>query len=1471
MPGLNTTHVQQLVSMDSRERFQGLDNFDINEYLEYFNKLIVPSKLQDLFDLLDTIKEKKISSVIYLLRRFLTYQLAHGSFTPHIQSNFLNIEEENFPLNIDPTQPKPLIDIMEVLNAMWHGEQALEYLETKEISNKIVNYTFNMFFSSYGLQPFGIIIEKMGKFLGIWSNNNEDLPELPEEQVLLRLYYDVANHIYQAFWSLTHINVKNTLNLIFEEELKEYFIPLFHLISDEVGIYLNKASDFFHDTQYLEFTYDLGLACGITVDQLKPHTGQLDMHYIVSFTQTLPDYIERINDHIKNITNQVLIEQSPSENKVDEQKAKELLQALDKIQNDSSILSAPHYVTVVKYMITLVKELIQEVKTTHELSQELIKIKLQELKYKFIPNLLSFMDKVEKTGLIAKGTITQPLFQKLDDLYTQIIKICTLVVDFDEDDPLLHLADARLMAIRFEPMFRQMARNLKSAITEGDATEIAHRFFRTISLYEDNKFFHQIPTDEYDDLILQLTTLKSFICELDMPIYIRMIRILNGQNRDNSLEISRVTALQEKVKNLILQKRATYEFDSELAQDILYNAYDITELSLQPYSVMNYDIKVQGLTFGGRAQSVCLLEDEILDIEVLQLEHVRELVKKLIDDLIADKDIVVIRNMYAQIQSHFGKIEHSQAMIDKDRQIVSLLNSDNYINAVDDIVIFLRWLDTSFEEKLIDLDDTRTILLNEDHGNQLIRSNELPLAESWAYVSNDDAYSQGLHKICKLLENFSNIFNNCLQSDLRGRKSNKLPFPEMRNTDTRLSQASQVLVAKNLANLFYHLYKGTKRLELLRNDDDKMVYVGNVMKGFAHFNQALNYIKNLNNNLVIKKLFGDAAVNVQAMFAIAKQEFSLYSTQEAVHNPALHFALNVLKIFPQRIKALHENKDFNEEVITHANDRAKVTINRINNIVNASHSYFRLFLTTPQMYKLFVELQKAVAELSEVTNTVVKERLSYIKNDIFYKMLALADEYEYTLGLRSGIISNNLNDVCFSYFEGLIQPLGLTSKEFLSYLSSVSIIESRQEKITAFKNQANFDHDLLLLSKMEIEKFLSIINKFKAKRSLWHKILDVGKIFSWYSGPTQDNPFDRLNAAYEKIVNMLLANDSFDLINFYNINFEKSLDEMIAEPSPRKKLGLLERFAKLYITYYDGLINTKHILIQSIHEKSAHLKEHKRLEEKSDEQFLIEFIKNIIEQQTIAYLKESKYFSIYKEEYKNSLFEFIHECSADLILKVRDSDDILTAVNIVLPQVIDEFHQRNNYSKLERLKQVISELDSYLSSMLIENTRGKSSAYEDATTLHNKKVLVEKLKNIAYQQNTSVEIRLNEIEDFITSPDNRFEQTLLTEKDNYSCFEVILRLVLKIFELIGYQPEHARYCSKMKQEIANNTNIESASLKFSMFHNPRGYSLPAEDSILDCDFLRNDAQSSTDFSDDDSQDDSLSEEWGYRGDPAYGL
>lgn len=1485
MPIENASH-SPLIHAAARERFHGLDHFSYDEFVEYLNKLVIPDRLQDLFDLLDTIKKYRFSNLLYLGRVFITYQLAHGQFTPHVKHQFENIEDKDFPVHIDSSYPKPIADVLELLNAMWHGEQALEFLETKEIGNRIINHTYNMVFSRHGFEPLYLVLQKLGKMLGLWKDEN-NIPNLPENQVLLKIYYEVANHIYKAFWSLTHINVKNTLNLVFAEELKEYFIPLTQYFIQKFGSYKDKSIDFILNEKYLEFAYTSGKITGIVVDQLKPHTGKIDLQYIDYFTKSLPSYIKQLNDYLDSLIDQ---DYKPEESKnkaskttlVDslevcikdvaktfadqqpfadpqkleefEQNAIQLLRSLEKIQNGIPLLNVIHYIKVINHTVKIVKQLVGEIGKAKKSTQDVIKSYLAQLKYKFIPNLLSFMDKVEKTGLIATGTITDPLFAKLDELYSRLIKICKNIVDFD-DDSLLYLADVKFMDLRLRPLYKFISNNIQNVIINSEVKSSYERFFNILHKHQDKKYFNNLPRELRLQLNNHLKRLKALFCELDMPVFSQMVRSLTNQNSER-IEILRILELEEKFKLLLEQKFVTSEFDTNLCEDIINNSYEKTEINILPWQKVAYTnssfADSSSPTFTPKtffADSLSEYDDfnHVEEIENLRTDSIQiQEGNKAIEELIFllrnyDNNEAKIKRLYAKVQPLIEHLNINDEINIADNAIVAFINK-NIANehTENDIVLFLSHLHSLFEKKIDELN-----VQIESHAHWSMHSFymlplELPEEDARAYhVFKTQEYSDTLSKTQTSLKKFFTIFNSYLQPSLLRANYNDVPFPEIRDLDTRLREPVQVSTIKNLSNLIYQIYKGTVRLEALRDDDDKTHYVWNVMKAFAHLNQALNCIKILANDVMLQQLLREVTQNLQNLQAIVLNEYALYRDEDVTEKMALNFVLSVLKILPKRIEALHNEEDFDLQISIKGKERARKMTKTIEEMVKASSSYFRLFLTAPKIYMLFVELRKAVKDLANVTNTAVKERLWDIKNNILGEMQYLADYYEYSLGLKAGFLSNPLSLICFEYFAGLIKPLGLDSQEYFELAVGSSVYNERYRRIIEAQAVESLNQWKLEQKAENIYRFLNLISHFKSKRSLWNKIVEWGTfIHNPVITEDQNNhrdPFDDLNSAYEKIVDMLHANDDFDIKNFYQHHFDISIEDIIRETDPSKKLKFLERFAQLYASYYEGMNNTSYATIKSLEEKREHLKLERQYEISRRKSFIREHIKEIVTNEVNLYAKEFMKDFIHlpfeKERYKQELFTYIEENVEAIIEDVRNDADINLSVSRIIHELVKDFFN------LVKIRLAISELDTFLERHSLDNYLNQ--LHEDITTLQNKVNAVTQLKIIAFDDSKSIKECLRDIDKFLRESD--FEQTMLAERYNVpGFFQQIVRLVFKLFELLGfYTPEHKKYYRSFKNNITVNEIPKPNATRFSMFA-PKSedeleeelFSLPSENSSI---------------------------------------
>lgn len=1472
------------------------------------------SKIEEYLELVDTLKAQRFSNLLNLIRTSFIQQLKNGCFNPRIRRYFeeiirknaelikleieknelnedmerqnkrektLNIEEKNLEmeekrcdiqnrkgeieaklanikeqtLEIKKTEfcinfadnPKPIIQVKELINAMWQGEQALEYMENITLREHLLDHSSSLVEYVYN---------NLDKLLHL---SDSEINELPEKQVFLIMWFKTSHQIYQAFWKITHSDLDSDFLQLFSREINLYLLPNLLKIDTGVHEFLRETETFLNVVSPIEWARKSGLVTGIVVDQMQPHTGNIDMEYITKLTSYLPSYIDKIANYIQILSNKVASEQPDIKDKVEifETNATKLLHSLEHIKNGGSVFVVMHYIRVINHTINLVKELCDKFGKISETSQLLVKGHLTEIKYRYVPELLAVLDKIEITCMLKPGTITNNCTDIIDKFYQTLIDLCRNFVDLTSDDPLISLFDARSMNIRFQPAYQKIVQGDNLVLKDNEAKQISAEFFQCLRDIEgQHTRFIDLDNTTKNLLINKLKILQPYFIRLNMPLYKAMVNSLmagwigylsdslgywTGYKTDIN-QVTDVLALESQLNNLFSSNIATYGFHSLLYEDLIDNACTYTSLPVYTIRVMvdqkiSQDQKFYLVKWLANNSDELALEH--LEMELFELDKIHKLVSESIVHLLTNNpDFSVLKKLYNQIQPHFFWLQTIEDDIEQfDQQMVNALVNPNSADFPrKEIIEKLTDINRNLEEQVENINTEINISRNHVDQLNLQRLSEqqlvLPKEINRAhYVFKNTKYSQSIVDTRNFLMDLTNIFNSYIQQELKGASKSALPFDELRQTKAQsfgyLEQPKQLLALKHVHNLLFHLEVTAKNFEKLRDDDYEMRYVLYVMRAFSNLNQVMQYTTKLYYDPYLKLIFSELKNKLNSVYAGLINEFTPYLPGESEHNAALKVALNALSISPAHLKALQQHQNLSLELIEKKHKRSEKMAERIESIIAASNSYFKLFLCIPKMYCLLRELRNKVKRLAQVTHSVVLSELETIRDDILGEMLMLADDYEQKLGLKPGFFSNSLENICHEYYEGLLEPLGLNSKDHITLATSSTVLEKRILENNRRKEEVNKNIKDLNIKHMLITTFISMIEEYQKGSNLPYEV-----VFGCVEDREQQQAWLDVEYYYKQVVNLLNENNAKDLNCFYQSHFKTDVNTLLREKDEEKKLQQLKDFGKLYLMYCEGLIKTERLTKNSLLTIHTYLYDLAEQEPVRKDRFVNNYIREVISQQTQIYLGGWSNLISCKEEYAKHLIQFLKTKENPLILEVKDKENIPFCVHEALRKEIYEFNQKNDYFKLEQIREVLNKLQTYLSSCCTENNGTTNySFFENATTLNAKKEQLQILSQFVYDQDKSVTERIESIVSYVETNKESLSKTMLATREVYGfSFAAIKRYFIDLLQLLGlYTPEY----KKRYVEVVNTINApQTTSIVRPFFANQRGYEAPTANGIL---------------------------------------
>jgi hypothetical protein len=176
----------------------------------------------------------------------------------------------------------------------------------------------------------------------------------------------------------------------------------------------------------LPSVHQLGEIAGTVLKHMQPDTKKIDYHFLTRFSAILPGYIQDATSYISECVKDITT-QEPTLNKANikalEDDAIKLLNSINSAQGSSSILLALNfinYIHIIRHVITLSNSTMQQIGLLSETSQKTISDNIATIK-KSIAIIEGVADKIEDGLLLAPGTLSKPLSDKLTTFYQTLI------------------------------------------------------------------------------------------------------------------------------------------------------------------------------------------------------------------------------------------------------------------------------------------------------------------------------------------------------------------------------------------------------------------------------------------------------------------------------------------------------------------------------------------------------------------------------------------------------------------------------------------------------------------------------------------------------------------------------------------------------------------------------------------------------------------------------------------------------------------------------------------------------------------------------------------------------------------------------------------------------------------------------------------------------------------------------------------
>ncbi|MBN9228845.1 MULTISPECIES: SdhA [Legionella] len=741
------------------------------------------------------------------------------------------------------------------------------------------------------------------------------------------------------------------------------------------------------------------------------------------------------------------------------------------------------------------------------------------------------------------------------------------------------------------------------------------------------------------------------------------------------------------------------------------------------------------------------------------------------------------------------------------------------------------------------------------------------------YVIPNTDFSKYIHDFKQSLFEVTKLFNHAMQDALTPNALRKpkmmdlsptamlsdgvqiifppsaVPFPEMEDNNQRLAQSKQVCALKDIFNSLFHLEGIVLKLEDLNNQSIKSRYVYHLLQAYGHLNEIIKAAQRLAADPHLGFIARDLLNKAQNLYATLQEHSDAYqvSPEQVPYGPdkvqfnSLWYVLNTFYISPKHIRALKNTNYMTTEELNELHLRAKKATLIIENLINSSDSYFKLFLQTPNMIYLYQELTAKLTEFTSTSHDAILDNLGKMQSTVFTPMLLEADRWENRLGLAPGILSGPLRQITNEFFKGLLHPLDLKSKTRIGLICDKEPLEKR-----------------IALTKKQISR----AQKYAKKIDKDHE--DIENLYQWYLEMT--TPIDLLDitapqkpkvplniakeqlcAAYKKALPKLakLKKDKKVEIASSQYPEDHKLDQLCNSGLKAYDPHFTEIEALIVAShhYYLGLKATQQMRLNTAEERLVYLMNLAPIQKEEKTAFVEQYTTESFDKHCAVMCNRHIGLEYIDEEYRGALKAYLLTLRNNIIAKAKTSKDIDRSIKKLLEIEISKFEKKFyvQYYQLDAIRDALTQFKIYFSysRTAIAN---QSSISENNNTLNPKSDLIVLLEKIAKNPALEISERLAEIKKKVDEPLTNFSGIILATHPQVETFSFayLKMCFLSLLEALNlYTPTRQKLHDNLNDAVHNPPEISVLTKRFGLFAatktakdaEPKRYDAPAMPAI----------------------------------------
>lgn len=1221
---------------------------------------------------------------------------------------------------------------------------------------------------------------------------------------LKTLYANTIHYIYKAGHLATHLDID--FIQMFNQELS-LLAPVFQLFKTYAEHYREETNGLLAQMDLYDVLHKLGLVSGIAVDQMNPKAGEPDYEFLTKFGAASAYYLEQLTLKVENFSSLDVAEREPQINrqKLDELQAHalQIINALEGRHANGLFLplEALHYIHLLRHTLALSMSIFEQTGHLHASTQEKVREQLTELKYKQLPLLFGFTDKVEEQVMLKPGTLSNPLMAQVSRIYQALITYTAKFVDFSTvGHALVVLEDPLFVAKRLQIAYERLTDHNSALLLIDEARVVSNKFFKML---QKPAYLHRrlINLEAHTKGILttHYKSLQAYVAVLDQGLNTAIIASLTGtsgymdgpltspvrrilQRHSDRDIVSDILRLQARLEALFLKATTSRQFHVALNRDLIDSvAENVEKLVLRKqdptHNPFNIDeaivlgravTEMPQLIFEVIAENNRLMNPEHLNreqvlslyqfyqVESFKLEAAFKAYQVFLDILQAGNALAEkkkLRNLYGVFQPYLAHANTAIDLVVLDGALLAALSSDSLVLPVVMPLMPAR-REILFNKKQRQLGERRQVFahLLKAYTASDLRMAPLVLDRCHArayHVIKHREFSKAVADFSASLSELMHLFNDSVRAQLR-KQAEGLPFPELVDLNETLAQSGQALGLKRLFNCLYHVEAILENLESLHEHSLESTFAYTILQVGDHLLQVVLLIQAIAGNPYFSLMINDARHKLDNVSHVAQALQGLYGPAPTAvpvkgivkaHTP-IFYALNAMEIIPPFITAQRANAHLSPEVAHLLHQLAEKKAANIVRILGKSSSYFKLFFEIPTMYGLFGDLKIKLVTMTTMLHGVVVNNLRLINEELFTKILLEVDEWEDNLGLIPGTLTHVLTEMFDAFYPGLLEPLGLNSYEYISSVTSMIPLGQRYDATLQRAANAGVEQNKIQIKQAILQRLLHYIQNYH------EEAVDYSGFLYTRRAIVIDVFKQALPILREE--NVLLGPDILP-----GPASDRRLDAWLnagIEHGP--ELNNIKALTRACLSRFQGLHASHQLILDTANEKMAYLTglvmKQPAVKLKRIEVYTTSVFRKKLKETLVAHQVGLKHIELAKE-YHDELKKWLRSFEAEMVGVAQHANDIDQTMGEMLHEKIQQFNldHYKTYADFDRVITAIGRWQRYVSQ--------PHPVFENVRTLEQKNILAKRLQELARRKavvspapELTVSVRLAAIKEHMT-------------------------------------------------------------------------------------------------------------------------